>query len=95
MNIERTRQTQPVQAHNTHPDTISNSETAKIRQESPQDSGTQVKLSQSTRQFSVDNSQDIDFKRVGEIKAKMENGELQFDSNKITSALVNDIVLFS
>ncbi|WP_342323895.1 flagellar biosynthesis anti-sigma factor FlgM [Kosakonia sp. BYX6] len=98
MNIERTSQARAIQSTTAQPQGEPKAKTDEMGntvKKDGQPNGTQVKLSQLTQQFKTDSSRDIDTDRVAEIKAKMDAGELTLDSDKIASALVRDIFLFS
>ncbi|CAI8915285.1 MULTISPECIES: flagellar biosynthesis anti-sigma factor FlgM [Kosakonia] len=99
MNIERTRQANPIQATGTQQQPVEtrvmNDESAQSGKTDAQQAGTQVKLSQLTQQIKNDGSRDVNTERLAAIKAKMDAGELHLDSDKIASALVRDIFRFS
>ncbi|MDH2897461.1 flagellar biosynthesis anti-sigma factor FlgM [Rahnella variigena] len=58
-------------------------------------SGTQIKLSKVTQAIQTDSSQDVDYDRLAKIRAAMDAGELQLDTDQIANALVEDIFQLS
>lgn len=55
---------------------------------------TEVTLSALTKRIQNDDSRDVDFARVAEIRAALEAGELPQDPEKIAGALVQDMFQF-
>ncbi|WP_168404337.1 flagellar biosynthesis anti-sigma factor FlgM [Erwinia amylovora] len=59
------------------------------------DDTTRVRLSSLVQQMKSDSSNDIDERRVAEIRASLNAGELPLDPQKIARALVMDIFQFN
>lgn len=56
--------------------------------------GTRVSLNRQLQAFAADDSQDMDYARLDKIKAALTAGELPVDADKISHALVVDILSF-
>ncbi|QLA68118.1 flagellar biosynthesis anti-sigma factor FlgM [Enterobacter pasteurii] len=98
MSIDRTRQTQPV-ISGTAQQNIKKRQTSDKLTEmqglQKEDPATTVKLSRSTQQLKIDDSQDVNTEHLSEIKSKIDDGTLELDCDKISNALVRDIIDFS
>lgn len=97
MNIDRTQQTSPVQNSTTLNQDIQAKKTdiPASSARSGQDGSTRVKLSRLAQQLQSDDSQDVNTDRLADIKARMDAGELNLDSDGIASALVRDMIHLS
>lgn len=60
-----------------------------------ENAGTQIKLSKVTQAIQTDSSQDVDYDRLAKIRAALDAGELQLDTDQIANALVDDIFQLS
>lgn len=92
MSIERTL---PVTPGNTQHDITLRTkarETNAAPVEQAGESGSQFKLSALTQQIQSDSGNDVNFERLASIKAAMDAGELQIDTDKIAQALLQDIL---
>lgn len=98
MSIDRTRQPQPVLSSTAQQNIRTrqkSSAVVEVHGTQEENSGTKIKLSRSLQQLKVDDSRDVNSERLTEIKAKMDDGTLELDSDKIASALMRDIIDFS
>lgn len=97
MSIESTKPTAPVNA-------LSTSQELRTRNAQQENSvntapaqaekGSEVTLSALTRQIQTDDSRDVDYARVAEIRAALAAGELPLDPEKIAQSLVQDMFQF-
>ena len=97
MSIESTKPTAPVNG-------LSNSQELRTRNAQQENSvntapaqtekGSEVTLSALTRQIQTDDSRDVDYARVAEIRAALAAGELPLDPEKIAQSLVQDMFQF-
>jgi negative regulator of flagellin synthesis FlgM len=91
MSIDRTQPLQPVTQVQSRENTESAIQPRKARSEVKTDAqGTQVSLSAAQSSLMKPGSQDIDMKRVGELKTAIRTGQLTMDTGKIADALLRD-----
>lgn len=96
MSIERTLPTQPVATTGPVLPTMNDArgvrEQSAARSDAQEKLGTQVTLSDASRQMA--GSGDIDLERVAQIKDAIARGELHLDAEKIADALLADNAFF-
>lgn len=94
MSIERTLPPSPLTGVSSLQEKLTYSTTRPLQttpREGRQPETVQVTLSHMARQLDTDSSRDINRPRLEHIRAAMESGEWLIDSDKIASALVDDI----
>ncbi|WP_258041663.1 flagellar biosynthesis anti-sigma factor FlgM [Citrobacter amalonaticus] len=91
MSIERTL---PVTPGSTQHDVTLRTKTRETNAEPAEkvcDAGSNFKLSALTQQIQNDSGNDVNVERLASIKAAMDAGELQIDTDKIAHALLQDL----
>jgi Negative regulator of flagellin synthesis (anti-sigma28 factor) len=96
MSIESTQPTTPVTAlaSNQEMRTRTPAQQSATEAAAASESKTEVTLSALTKRIQNDDSRDVDYARVAEIRAALEAGELPLDPEKIAGALVQDMFQF-
>ncbi|MGU3524247.1 flagellar biosynthesis anti-sigma factor FlgM [Enterobacteriaceae bacterium C23F] len=96
MSIDSTKPTAPVTALASNQEMRTRTapqENSHLAAVEPQNK-TEVTLSTLTKRIQNDDSRDVDYARVAEIRAALEAGELPLDPEKIAGALVQDMFQF-
>ena len=94
MSIGRTYQPQAIATRNTQRELTEHLYNRDVKA-ATDSASTQVKLSNLTQKVKTDDSHDINVDRIANIKAAMDAGELQLDSDKIAHVLLQNIIQLS